>query len=132
MSLNSPRSVDGDSDELDSIPNECGESDDESENVNCHYDRLKDNKWVYKKFVGRVFENLKLRKPVSPTPKSASAYRTFMVNSIVRLPMKRQLYFVYYDVLAYPKGPPSREEADAWTLCPCRHLIAKTKIYRFK
>ena len=132
MSLNSPRNLESESDELDAIPNECGDSDDESDNVTCLIDRARDSKWVYKKFVGRVFENLKLGKPGSPTQRSTEVYRTFMINSIVRLSGKKQLYFVYYDVLAYPKGPPSKEEADAWTLCPCRHLIGKTKIYRFK
>jgi hypothetical protein len=69
---------------------------------------------------------------VSGSQKSTPSFKTFMVNSIVRVEGKKQLFFVYYDVLAYPKGPPSKKDASAWTLCPCRHLIGKTTTYRFK
>jgi hypothetical protein len=128
----SSRALGSESDELDTIPNECGDSDDDSGDVTCLWDRARDKKLVYKKFVGRIFENLKLRKAVSGSQKSTPSFKTFMVNSIVRVEGKKQLFFVYYDVLAYPKGPPSKKDASAWTLCPCRHLIGKTTTYRFK
>ena len=126
--------VGSESDEMSTIPNECGDSDDESGEVNFLNDRVRDKKLVYKKFVGRIFENLKLRKTLTMSQKSGASptYRTFMVNSIVRLDGKKQLYFVYYDVLSHPKGPPSKKDTSAWTLCPCRHLIAKSSVYRFK
>jgi hypothetical protein len=100
--------------------------------VNTHYDRFRDKRYVYKKFVGRIFEYIKGGKPLTASQKAHHVFHTFMVAAIVQVEGKKQFYFDFYDVLAFPKGPPCKTEPGAWTRCPCRHLISKGHLYRFK
>ena len=108
------------------------ESDDETEHVDYHFDPVRNKKFVYLKYIGHIFENR--NSPRTPTKGELHGrlFRTYMISGVVRMKGKRQLYFIYYDVKLYPRGPPSRKVVDAWTLCPCRHLISQNHTYNLK
>ena len=117
-----------------SVPKEKGDSDDESADVFSYVDRVRNKKYMYEKYVGHIFENLKAPRTPIKGEKSINQrrFKTFMINGVVRMEDKKQLYFIYYDVAANPRGPPSRQSDVGWTICPCRHILSQTNNYRLK
>ena len=116
-----------------SLEVECDteESDDESTDIFSYKDRIRNKRYTYDKFVGHIFENVS--SPHSSGKEKnvrTSSFRTFMINGMIRMEGKKQLYFIYYDVTLHPRGPPSRQSPDGWTICPCRHIFSKTSQYR--
>ena len=124
------RGVGSDTDDVPTF--QFGDEDDDSSDIECYYDRIMDKKFIYKKFVGRIFECINGGRPLTASQKAQHVFHTFMVSSIEEVPGKKQLYFFFYDVVAFPKGPPPKKDTSAWTLCPCRHLISQSHKYRFK
>ena len=108
------------------------ESDDEGNHRDYYFDPVRNKKFVYIKYIGHIFENQRSFRTPTKGDRHGRLFRTYMINGVVRKKGKKQLYFIYYDVKHYPRGPPPRKLLEAWTLCPCRHIVSQNHKYHFK
>ena len=70
-----------------------------------------------------------------PVPKAVSpgfGSTRCVINGIVKVQGHTQLFFVYYDLQLNPRGPPPRSDPTAWKIAPCRDVVSKTTVYRFR
>ena len=82
----------------------------ENDEMLSHFDAARRKRYVYERYVGRTFTDGRVSDETKGRAHQHQPFRTCVINGIVRLEGHAHLFFVYYDLLMNPRGPPPRSD----------------------